>query len=65
MATADTTRRTRRSPEEAGLQLKSVPSIGDPSQMDVVTSNVEQSTKSKVESAQKPRTDVKPLFKKP
>jgi hypothetical protein len=64
MATSDSTRRTRRF-EDAGLQLKSVPAVGDPSDIDVVTSNVEQSTKSKVESAQRPRIDGKSLFKKP
>lgn len=64
MATTDSTRRTTRS-EDARLQLKSVPAVGDASDIDVVTSNVEQSTKSKVESAQRPRIDTKPLFKKP
>lgn len=56
----DTTVRVNRSPEEAGLQLKAVPTVGNPSDVDVVTSNVEQSTKSKVESAQRPT-----VFKKP
>ena len=51
---------------DAELHLKTVPTVGDPSEMDAVTSNVEQSTKSKVESAQRPELDVKPpVFKKP
>ena len=56
----DTTVRVNRSPDEAALQLKVVPTVGNPSDVDVVTSNVEQSTKSKVESAQRPT-----VFKKP
>ena len=59
---ADTTRHAQRS-DDASLRLKSVSAVGNPSDVDVVTSNVEQSTKSKVESAQRPET--KPLFKKP
>jgi hypothetical protein len=59
---ADTTRHARQS-DDAGLHLKSVTAVGNPSDIDVVTSNVEQSTKSKVESAQRPES--KPLFKKP
>jgi hypothetical protein len=59
---ADSTRRAQRS-DDAGLHLKSVTAVGNPSDIDVVTSNVEQSTKSRVESAQRPET--KPLFKKP
>jgi hypothetical protein len=59
---ADSTRRTQRS-DDASLRLKSVTAVGNASDIDVVTSNVEQSTKSRVESAQRPET--KPLFKKP
>ena len=62
IVTADTTRHARQS-DDAALHLKSVTAVGNPSDIDVVTSNVEQSTKSRVESAQRPET--KPLFKKP
>ena len=61
----DSARRARRSSPENALQLKSVPAVGNPTDMDVVTSNVEQSTKSKVETAEKGRLFVKPPIIKP
>jgi hypothetical protein len=62
----DTVVRAAAGAADAELRLKTVPTVGDPSEMDAVTSNVEQSTRSKVESAQRPELDVKPpVFKKP
>lgn len=55
----------RSSPDEA-LLLKKVPSVGDGSEIDALTADVEHATKSKIESAQKSLKDVKPpVFKTP
>ena len=47
---------------EADLAAPTIPASVD---VDAVTRGIEQSTKAKVDSAQKPRIDVKPIFKKP
>jgi hypothetical protein len=47
---------------EADLAAPTIPASVD---VDAVTRGIEQSTKAKVDSAEKPRIDVKPIFKKP
>jgi tetratricopeptide (TPR) repeat protein len=47
---------------EVDLATPSIPASVD---VDAVTRGIEQSTKAKVDSAQKPPIDVKPIFKKP
>jgi len=47
---------------EVNLSAPSIPGSVD---VDAVTRGIEQATKAKVDSAQKPRIDVKPIFKKP
>lgn len=47
---------------DADLSAPNIPSSVD---VDAVTRGIEQSTKAKVDSAAKPRIDVKPIFKKP
>ena len=49
-------------PLEADLAAPTIPSSVE---VDAVTRGIEQSTKAKVDSAQKTRIDVKPIFKKP
>ena len=43
----------------------SAPTIPGSVDVDAVTRGIEQSTKAKIDSAQKPRIDIKPIFKKP
>jgi hypothetical protein len=47
---------------DVDLATPTIPASVD---VDAVTRGIEQSTKAKVDSAQKPRIDVKPIFKKP
>lgn len=62
----DSVRRVKPVPSDEALQLKHVPAVGDAFDVEAVTNDVERSTKSKIESAQKPSTDDKPpVFKKP
>jgi tetratricopeptide (TPR) repeat protein len=61
----DSTAKARRADADA-LHLKDVSVVGGATDIDAVTSGIEQSTKSKIESAQKSAIDVKPpVFKKP
>jgi len=47
---------------DVNLSAPTIPSSVD---VDAVTRGIEQSTKAKIDSAQKPRIDVKQIFKKP
>lgn len=68
---ANTTRTAKQKPAlarssmptlEADLATPAIPASVD---VDAVTRRIEQSTKAKVDSAEKPRIEVKPIFKKP
>lgn len=60
------TQRAKRISSDGALRLTHLPAAGTASEIDAVTSGVEQSTRSRLDSVQKPRIDDKaPLFKKP
>ena len=68
---ANTTRAAKQKPAlarestpklEADLATPAIPASVD---VDAVTRRIEQSTKAKVDSAEKPRIEVKPIFRKP
>jgi len=68
-AGAATTARRQAATADSAANLDvnlSAPTIPGSVELDAVTRGIEQSTKAKVDSAQKPRLDVKaPIFKKP
>ena len=54
--------RESRATLDADLAAPNIPSSVD---VDAVTRGIEQATKAKIDSAEKPRLDIKPIFKKP